>query len=78
MSLEPPDDLLLEVKGSLHLFAGVTGLKLAVTDECRHLGIPSVVAFAPTPRAALALARAGRPHAVLDPGALTGALAPLP
>ncbi len=77
VSLEPPDGLLLEVKGSLHLFAGVTGLKLAVTDECRHLGILSVVAFAPTPRAALALARAGRPHAVLDLSALTGALAPL-
>ena len=78
VSLEPPDGLLLEVKGSLHLFAGITGLKLAVTNECRQLGIRTVVAFAPTPRAALALARAGRPHAVLDPSALTGALAPLP
>jgi protein ImuB len=78
VSLEPPDGLLLEVKGSLHLFAGIAGLRLAVTDECRHLGIRAEVAFAPTPRAALALARAGRPHAVLDPGALTGALAPLP
>jgi protein ImuB len=78
VSLEPPDGLLLEVQGSLHLFAGVTGLRLAFTDECRRLGISPVLAFAPTPRAALALARAGRPHAVLDMGALTGALAPLP
>lgn len=78
VSLEPPDGLLLEVKGSLHLFAGVAGLRRAVTEECRHLGIPSVLAFAPTPRAALALARAGRPHAVLDMSALTGALARLP
>ena len=78
VSLEPPDGLLLEVKGSLHLFAGVTGLRLAVTDECRRLGMRSVLAFAPTPRAALALARSGRPHAVLDPGALIGQLAPLP
>jgi protein ImuB len=78
VSLESPDGLLLEVKGSLHLFAGVTGLRLAVTEECRHLGIRAVVAFAPTPRAALALARAGRPRAVLDPSALIGQLAPLP
>ncbi len=78
VSLEPPDGLLLEVKGSLHLFAGVTGLKLAVMDECRRLGMPSVVALAPTPRAALALARSGRPHAVLDPAQLIGQLAPLP
>jgi protein ImuB len=78
VSLEPPDGLLLEVKGSLHLFAGVTGLRRAVTDECRRLGMPSVLAFAPTPRAALALARTGRPHAVLDPAQLVGQLAPLP
>ena len=79
VSLEPPDGLLLEVKGSLHLFAGVTGLRLAVTDECRRLlGMAPVVAFAPTPRAALALARGGRLRTVLDMSALTGALAPLP
>jgi protein ImuB len=78
VSLEPPDGLLLEVKGSLQLFAGVAGLRLAVTDECRRLGMPSVLAFAPTPRAALALARAGKPHAVLDMSALVGQLARLP
>lgn len=79
VSLEPPDGLLLEVKGSLHLFAGVAGLRLAVTDECRRLlGMAPVLAFAPTPRAALALARGGRAHTVPDMSALTGALAPLP
>ena len=78
VSLEPPDGLLLEVKGSLHLFAGAAGLRLAITGECQRLGMPSIVALAPTPRAALALARAGRPRAVLDMSALTGALAPLP
>ena len=78
VSLEPPDGLLLEVKGSLHLFAGVAGLRLAITDECRRLGLPAVVAFAPTPRAALSLARAGRAYAVLDPAQLIGQLAPLP
>ncbi|HXZ60617.1 MAG TPA: DNA polymerase Y family protein [Steroidobacteraceae bacterium] len=78
VSLEPPDGLLLEVKGSLHLFAGAAGVRRAVTDECRHLELPSVLAFAPTPLAALALARAGKPRAVLDRSALIGQLAPLP
>ncbi len=78
VSLEPPDGLLLEVRGSLHLFAGVAGLRRAVTEECRRLGLTAVLAFAPTPLAALALARAGRPHAVLEMSALVGQLAPLP
>jgi protein ImuB len=79
VSLEPPDGLLLEVRGSLHLFAGVAGLRLAVADECRRLlGTAPMLAFAPTPRAALALARAGRAPAVLDPAQLVGQLAPLP
>jgi len=78
VSLEPPDGLLLEVKGSLHLFAGVAGLREAVGYECRDLGMASVLAFAPTPLAALIIARAGQPLAVLNPGQLTGALAPLP
>ena len=78
VSLEPPDGLLLEVQGSLHLFAGVAGLRRALTEECRHLGVAFVLAFAPTPLAALALARAGRPHAVLDAAQLVGQLAALP
>jgi protein ImuB len=78
VSLEPPDGLLLEVKGSLHLFAGVAGLREAVGCECRGLGMASVLAFAPTPLAALIIARAGKPLAVLNPGQLTGSLAPLP
>ncbi|MGO9804521.1 MAG: Y-family DNA polymerase [Steroidobacteraceae bacterium] len=78
VSLEPPDGVLLEVQGSLHLFAGVAGLRLALLDECRRLGMPAVLAFAPTPLAALVLARAGKPCAALDPAKLVGQLAPLP
>jgi protein ImuB len=78
VSLEPPDGVLLEVQGSLHLFAGVAGLKRAVSDDCRRFGMPAVLAFAPTPLAALILARAGKPLQVLDVSALTGQLAPLP
>jgi protein ImuB len=78
VSLAPPDGLLLEVRGSLHLFAGVAGLRAALTDECRHLQVQPVLAFAPTPLAALTAARAQRALEVLQAAQLIGALAPLP
>ena len=59
VSLAPPDGLLLEVKGSLHLFGGVEGVSLEMADECSRLRMPCRLAIAPTPLAALALARAG-------------------
>jgi protein ImuB len=78
ISLEPPDGVLLEVQGSLQLFGGIAGLGQAISADCRHFGIPAVLAFAPTPLAALVLARAGKPLAVTDMSALTGQLAALP
>lgn len=92
VSLDPPDGLLLEVKGSLHLFGGVEGLSREMAGECSHLRKPCALALAPTPLAALALARAGRkigvpssrtgaPAALLaitDPAQLVGKLSPLP
>ncbi|HEY2037649.1 MAG TPA: DNA polymerase Y family protein [Steroidobacteraceae bacterium] len=83
--LEPPDGLLLEVKGSLHLFGGVQGLSREMAGECSRLRMPCTLAVAPTPLAALALARAARklatPAALLaitDPAQLVGKLSPLP
>jgi len=79
VSLAPPDGLLLEIKGSLHLFAGVAGVRdelTALTQECLHL--QPVLAFAPTPLAALTAARAGRPLVITDAAQLIGQLAPLP
>jgi len=79
VSLEPPDGLLLEIKGSLHLFAGVAGVRAeltALTQECLHLR--PVLAFAPTPLAALTAARAGKPLVITDAAQLIGQLAPLP
>jgi len=78
VSLVPPDGLLLEVKGSLHLFAGVKGLRGELADECLRLKTQPVLAFAPTPLAALTAARAGKPLVITDPAQLTGQLAPLP
>lgn len=58
VSLEPPDGLLAEVRGSLGLFGGVEALRRRALDELRGLGIEAVAAVAPTPRAATWFARA--------------------
>jgi protein ImuB len=85
VSLDPPDSLLLEVKGSLHLFGGVEGVSREMAGECSHLPMPCMLAVAPTPLAALALARASRKIAIpasllviTDPAQLIGKLSPLP
>ena len=85
VSLDPPDSLLLEVKGSLHLFGGVEGVSREMAGECSRLKMPCLLAVAPTPLAALVLARAGRKIAVpasllaiTDPAQLVGKLSPLP
>jgi protein ImuB len=92
VSLDLPDSLLLEVKGSLHLFGGVEGLSREMAGECSRLRMPCMLAMAPTPLAALALARAGRKlsvpaslsaapralPAITDPAQLVGKLSPLP
>ena len=78
VSLVPPDGLVLEVKGSLHLFNGVEGLSRALASECASLGLKSMVALAPTPLAALVAARVGKPFVVMDLTRLVGQLIPLP
>jgi protein ImuB len=82
VSLDPPDGLLLEVKGSLHLFGGLERLSREMADECSRLRMPCMLALAPTPLAALALARAEQKLAIRDsrrgvPGSLTAAPAAL-
>ncbi|MCZ8131390.1 MAG: hypothetical protein O9284_08795 [Steroidobacteraceae bacterium] len=57
VSPEPPDTLLLEVRGSLRLFGGAAALVQRATHELRALGHAVVPALAPTPRAALWLSR---------------------
>ncbi len=78
VSLEPPDGLLLEVRGSLHLFQGVDGMRAALLRACQDQGRPAVLSFAPTPMAALVAARGGQSLTVLRRAQLTGKLAALP
>ena len=74
----PPDGLVLEVKGSLHLFNGVEGLSRALASECASLGLKSTVALSPTPLSALVAARVGKPFVVTELTRLVGQLMPLP
>jgi protein ImuB len=78
VSLVPPDGLVLEVHGSLELFAGVAALRDELRSECLVLQRQAVLAFAPTPLAALVAARAGRSLEITDPAQLIGQLAALP
>lgn len=78
VSLVPPDGLLLEVKGSLHLFKGAAGLLRALANECATIGLKPALALAPTPLAATVAARMGKPFVVTDKAQLVGRLAPLP
>ncbi|MFM1885249.1 MAG: hypothetical protein RL026_406 [Pseudomonadota bacterium] len=75
VSLEPPDAVLCEVGASQRLFGGLRTLW-----EALQQGLPAgaCLSAAPTPLAALALARAGRSACLTDPARLVGRLAPLP
>jgi hypothetical protein len=78
VSLVPPDGLVLEVKGSLHLFGGAAGLCQAVEVDCYEAGVKPLLALAPAPLAALAGARAGKPLLITEPAHLVGQIASLP
>lgn len=72
VSLAPPAALLLEVQGSLRLFGGLEALRGRIRAALRATGHEGREAVAPTPLAALWLARAGHTEAVTDPAMLAG------
>jgi protein ImuB len=79
VSLAPPQALLLEVAGSLKLFGGLERIRTQIQDELRELGYEVATALAPTPLAALWLARnPGNVAIVEQEQALTQALAATP
>jgi protein ImuB len=78
VSLEPPDAVLLEVRGSFQLFGGPQSLCTGLLERCRQAGLALHWALAPTPLAALVLARCGQSVIVLARDRLPGLLAPLP
>ena len=78
VNLEPPDAVLLEVRGSLRLFGGVRRLCELLRRRLQSSGLAPRLALAPTPLAALWFARAGEEVALRRPDALAARLAPLP
>src|SRR5690606_24559570 len=75
VTVESSDALLLELGGSLRLFGGLSGLLQALRAAFAR---PLRLALAPTPLAAVLLARAGANCCILDAARLKGRLAPLP
>jgi protein ImuB len=78
VSLDPPDALLLEVRGSLALFGGAEAFQQRLRDGLARLGYGARLGLAPTPLAATWLARAAEEQAVTAAHALAGRLAPVP
>lgn len=79
VSVVAPDALLLEVRGSLALFGGLHALRAILRRGLRELGMQSFAfAAAPTPLAAIWLARARQAAAIDTLAALPAALAALP
>jgi protein ImuB len=78
VSIALPDEMLLEVAGSLKLFGGLNRLLAEVTQGVRALGYRAVMACAPTPLAAQFFARAGLAVRVRHADALSVSLSRLP
>ena len=78
VSLELPNALLLEVRGSLRLFGGVNALSQRIRDDLSALGYSARWAYAPTPLASLWLARAADGTIVSAVHQLSGALGRVP
>jgi protein ImuB len=77
VSLELPDSLLLEVRGSLKLFGGLDAIKRKLAAELDGRRMSYHLCAAPTPLAALWLARIAKAD-VLEASVLAGHLGVLP
>jgi len=78
VSIEPPNALLLEIRGSVKLFGSLQRLHADIDACWRQLALPVRSATAPSTLAALWLARAGDPQQIEDVEMLPGHLAKVP
>jgi len=78
VSLAPPQSLLLEIKGSLTLFKGLSSLLRRVLGQLAQLGYHIDFGVAPTPLSAALLARASITRPVMQVRDLPAALRDLP
>lgn len=77
-SLARPNAVVAEIEGSVRLFGGLPCLLPQLLAQAQSRGYDAALALAPTPAAALLLARAGRATPVRDCATLPDVLAPLP
>ncbi len=78
VSIEMPNALLLEIRGSVKLFGSLETLHAGIDEAWRQLKLEARSATAPSTLAALWLARAGRHERIEDAGMLAARLAELP
>ncbi|MCG6969774.1 MAG: DNA polymerase Y family protein [Gammaproteobacteria bacterium] len=79
LSVQPPDALLLEVRGSLKYFGGLKKLLTRIREDITaHWQHQHHMAVSPTPAASLLLARSGQAIIVNRKEKLRSALGPLP
>jgi len=78
VSLELPDLLLLEIRGSLRLFGDIEALRRQVENGLQEQGFQPSMAVAPTVLGSIWLARAGGNVSIVDGTNLAGALGALP
>ncbi len=78
VSMEMPNALLLEIKGSVRLFGSLERLHACIDAAWSRLQLCAHSATAPSTLAALWFARAAKRVLIEDPGLLAGALAQLP
>ncbi len=76
--LAPPDAIVADIGGSLRLFDGLPRLVARLVGGTHALGYATRLGIAPTPGAALLLARAGHTQPVTDPAQLADVLAAIP
>jgi len=77
-SIALPNAVVAEIEGSIRLFGGLPPLLDRLARDVRARGYGARFALAPTPLAALLLARACHVEHVLDTAQLAAVLAPLP
>jgi protein ImuB len=76
--LEPPDTVLLEIRGSLRLFGGSRKLCARMRAQLDAAGLAPRLTLTPTPLASLWFARAGEERVIGRTADLAGRLAALP
>ncbi len=74
VAIDFPDALVLEVEGSFKAFGGLEKIADRLRHDLEVMGYTAAIACAPTPKAAVWLARSGSNRSVLESNALAGAI----